>query len=100
MSSDLVMTPAYARSTLPGDYISPRISLPTPRTPLRAGYVRVPLSCRACQRSRDADLQALIDIGQGDVRMQLSWRCNECHSARIRHGLHVEGQRRGAVVKE
>jgi hypothetical protein len=30
-------------------------------------YVRVLLSCRACQRKRDADLQALVDRGYGDV---------------------------------
>jgi hypothetical protein len=35
--------------------------LPTPRTTLAARYVRVLLTCRACQQQRDADLQALID---------------------------------------
>jgi hypothetical protein len=60
------------------------MSLPTPRNTLRAEYVRVHLSCRACQRQRDADLQALVDAGRGDVPLvELRWRCGECHSARI-----------------
>jgi hypothetical protein len=60
------------------------MSLPTPRTTLHAEYVRVHLSCRACQRQRDADLQALVGAGRGDVPLvELRWRCGECHSARI-----------------
>jgi hypothetical protein len=60
------------------------MSLPTPRTTLRAEYVRVHLSCWACQRQRDADLQALVDTGHGDMPLvQLRWRGSECHSARI-----------------
>jgi hypothetical protein len=60
------------------------MSLPTPRTTLRAEYVRVHLSCRGCQRHRDADLSALIDAGCGDVPLvELRWRCSECRSARI-----------------
>jgi hypothetical protein len=60
------------------------MNLPTPRSTLRAEYVRVHLSCRASQRQRDADLQALVDAGHGDTPLvQLRWRCSECHSARI-----------------
>jgi hypothetical protein len=60
------------------------MNLPTPRTTLRAEYGRVHLSCRACQRQRDADLQALVDTGRGDVQLvELRWRCVECGSARI-----------------
>jgi hypothetical protein len=60
------------------------MSLPTPRTMLRAEYVRVHLSCRACQRQRDADLQTLVDTGHGDVALvELRWRCGECGSSRI-----------------
>jgi hypothetical protein len=60
------------------------MSLPTPRTTLRASYVRLHLSCRACQRQRDADLQALVDTGHGDVPLvELRWRCSGGHSARI-----------------
>jgi hypothetical protein len=59
MSSDLVMAPPYARSTMPGGlYISPHE--PADATDHTA-YVRVHLSCHACQRQRDADLQALDD---------------------------------------
>ena len=35
--------------------------LPTPRTTLRTGYVRVRVWCKSCRRQRDADLQALIE---------------------------------------
>jgi hypothetical protein len=42
------------------------------------------LTCRACLRSRDADLQALVDAGRGDVPLvRLRWRCAECRSARV-----------------
>jgi hypothetical protein len=41
--------------------------LPTARTTLLTGYVRLLLACRSCLRSRDADLQGLIDAGRGDV---------------------------------
>jgi hypothetical protein len=53
--------------------------LPTPRTTLAASDVRVRLSCRACRYRRDADLQALIDGGRGDVPLaELRWRCAWC----------------------
>jgi hypothetical protein len=39
----------------------------------------VRLSCRACRYRRDADLQALIDAGRGDVPLvELRWRCAWC----------------------
>ena len=41
--------------------------LPTPRTTLRARYVRVLVWCKSCRHRRDADLQALVDAGRGDV---------------------------------
>ena len=41
--------------------------LRTPRTTLRARYVRVLGWCKSCRRRRDADLQALVDAGRGDV---------------------------------
>jgi hypothetical protein len=45
---------------------------------------RVLLSCRACLRSRDADFQALVDAGHGDVPLvSLRWRCSCCASTRI-----------------
>ena len=48
--------------------------LPTLRTTLRARYVRVLVWCKACRHQRDADLQALIDAGRGDVaRLHHPW---------------------------
>ena len=41
--------------------------LPTPRTTLRAGYVRVLVWVQVMPHRRDADLQALVDAGKGDV---------------------------------
>jgi hypothetical protein len=53
--------------------------LPTARTTLQTGYVRLLLTCRACLRSRDADLQGLIDGGHGDVPLtHLKFRCSYC----------------------
>ena len=53
--------------------------LPTPRTTLAARYVRVLLTCQSCQQQRDADLQALIDSGRGDVPPRsLRWKCARC----------------------
>ena len=58
--------------------------LPTPRSTLRTGYVRVLLTCWSCRHQCDADLAALIDAGRGDVPLiQLRWRCSQCRSARI-----------------
>jgi hypothetical protein len=58
--------------------------LPTPRTTLAARYVRVVLTCWSCRHQRDADLQALVDAGRGDVPLiHLRWRCSQCGSARI-----------------
>jgi hypothetical protein len=45
----------------------PDDGLPTPRTTLSDRYVRVLVWCKACHHRRDADLQALIDAGRGDV---------------------------------
>jgi hypothetical protein len=60
------------------------MSLPTPRTTLRAEYVRVLLASRACQRRRDADLQGFAEPGRGDIPLvELRWRCGKCGSARI-----------------
>jgi hypothetical protein len=58
--------------------------LPTPRTALRAEYVRLVLTCRACLRQHDADLEALVASGRGDVPLvSLLWRCSWCSSTRI-----------------
>ena len=59
-------------------------SLPTPRTTLKASYVRVLLTCWSCKHQCDADLQGLVDGGRGDVPLiRLRWRCAECRSMRI-----------------
>jgi hypothetical protein len=55
--------------------------LPTPRTTLRARYVRVLVWCKACRHRRDADLQGLVDAGRGDVPLvHLRFRCANCGS--------------------
>ncbi len=55
--------------------------LPTPRTTLRARYVRVLVWCKACRHRRDADLQGLVDAGRGDVPLvHLRFRCSNCGS--------------------
>jgi hypothetical protein len=55
--------------------------LPTARTTLRAGYVRVLVFCNSCRHQADADLQALIDAGRGDVPLvDLRFRCGNCRS--------------------
>ena len=48
---------------MPDDYHG----LPTPRTTLRAGYVRVLVWCKSCLHRADADLPALVASGRGDV---------------------------------
>jgi hypothetical protein len=43
-------------------------ALPTARTTLRTGYVRVLVFCNSCRHQADADLQEIVDTGRGDVR--------------------------------
>jgi hypothetical protein len=58
--------------------------LPTAKTTLRTGYVRVLLTCRSCLHKQDADLQALVEAGRGDVPLvNLRWRCARCGHRRI-----------------
>ena len=58
--------------------------LPTPRSTLLAGYVRVLLTCRPCLHKQDADLQALVDGGRGDEPLiNLRWRCARCGHRKI-----------------
>ena len=55
--------------------------LPTPRSTLRSRYVRVLVWCKACRHEADADLQALVDAGRGDVPLiKLRFRCSNCGS--------------------
>ena len=58
--------------------------LPTPRTTLRARYVSLLVWCKGgCQHQAEADLQALIDAGRGDVPLtRLKFRCSNCGSDR------------------
>jgi hypothetical protein len=58
--------------------------LPTPSSVLRARCIRVVLTCRACHHQQDADLQALVDAGRGDVPLiRLRWRCGQCGHRQI-----------------
>lgn len=58
--------------------------LPTPNTMLRAHYLRLLLTCQACHHQTDADLQALVDSGRGDVTLiKLRWRCSRCGHRKI-----------------
>jgi hypothetical protein len=53
--------------------------------------------CRACQQQRDADLQALIDAGRGDVPLRsLRWKCTRCGHRDI--DMVVTSQDVGAAV--
>jgi hypothetical protein len=55
--------------------------LPTQRTTLQARYVRLFVWCKACRHWRDADLQALVDSGRGDVPLaETRFRCSNCGS--------------------
>jgi hypothetical protein len=61
--------------------------LPTPRTTLSARYVRVLVRCKSCRHRCDADLQALVDAGRGDVPLvELRFRCANCGS-NLSYGL-------------
>jgi hypothetical protein len=53
--------------------------LPTARATLRTGYVRMLVFCNSCRHQADADLQALVDAGRGDVPLtELRFRCSNC----------------------
>ena len=57
--------------------------LPTARTTLRTGYVRVLVFCRSCRHQADADLHAIVDAGRGDVPLtELRFRCSQCRTDR------------------
>jgi hypothetical protein len=57
--------------------------LPTPRTTLRAGYVRVLVFCNSCRHQADADLPAIVDAGHGDVPLtEPRFRCSQCGTDR------------------
>ena len=57
--------------------------LPTPRSALRTSYVRVLVFCNSCRHQADADLQAIVDAGRGDVPLvQLRFRRSQCGADR------------------
>jgi transposase-like protein len=57
--------------------------LPTARTTLRTGYVRMLVFCNSCRHQADADLQALVDAGRGDVPLnEQRFRCSNCGTDR------------------
>jgi hypothetical protein len=41
--------------------------LPTARTALRTGWMRVLVICNSCRHQADADLQAIVESGRGDM---------------------------------
>ena len=58
-------------------------ALPTARTTLRTGYVRVLVFCRSCRYRGAADLQAIVEAGRGDVPLtELRFRCSRCGTDR------------------
>jgi hypothetical protein len=60
-----------------------RPKLPTPRTTLRAGYVRVLVFCNSCRHQADADLDAIVESGRGNVPLTaLLFRCLQCGTDR------------------
>ena len=57
--------------------------LPTPRSAVRARYVRVLVFCNSCRHQADADLHALCASGHGDVPLtKLRFRCPNCGTDR------------------
>ena len=58
--------------------------LPTPRSTLRAHYVRLLVWCRGgCRHQAEADLHRLVAAGHGDVALiHLRFRCSNCGSDR------------------
>jgi hypothetical protein len=58
-------------------------TLPTARTTLHTKYVRVLVFCNSCRHQADADLQAIVDAGRGDVSLtKLRFRCSRCGTDR------------------
>jgi hypothetical protein len=54
------------------------------RSTLQARYVAILLTCRSCLRNRDADLEAPVADGLGDMPLiELRWRCSNCRSRRV-----------------
>jgi hypothetical protein len=57
--------------------------LPTARSTLTADWAILFVWCKACHHQGAADLQAIIDAGQGDRPLKdLKFRCAQCGSRR------------------
>ena len=55
--------------------------LPTARSMAPTGF-RVHVWCKACRHSGNADLEALIRAGKGDIPLvRLKWQCARCRSS-------------------
>ena len=62
--------------------------LPTARTALRTGYVRVLVFCNSCRHQADADLQAIVKSGRGDMPLtELRFLCSQCGTDRTDFGV-------------
>jgi hypothetical protein len=72
---------------------APSDGLPTARSMLSQSYLCLWVSCRAgCLRGGAADLQAIIDAGQGDKPIKdLKFRCAKCGSSRTDSLLQSAG---------
>jgi hypothetical protein len=67
---------------------------PTARTHLAAGWLIELVWCKACHHQAAADLQAIIDAGQGDRPLKdLKFRFTKCSSSLTTKPL---GEHRGA----
>jgi hypothetical protein len=56
-------------------------ALPTARSTLQVGYVRVLVWCKACRHRADTDLPSLVSAGRGDIPLRsLRFRCTGCGS--------------------
>ncbi len=55
------------------------VGLPTARSMLRHRHMRLLVWCKSCRDQKDADLQAIVDSGRGDVPLiELRFRCTNC----------------------
>ena len=71
--------------------------LPTARSMLRQdAWLWLLAWCKACDHQAPADLQAIIDVGRGDVPLKdLRFRCTECGSRLTDSVVMARGMRCG-----
>ena len=61
----------------------PRLTACPPRTTLCTAYLRLLVFCNSCRHQADADLQAIVESGRGDVPLtELQFRCSRCGTDR------------------